>query len=175
MLRILFMYFAAIFTITGSRYVLGEDSNVVSQEVGAAHWDAIGHCEYYSRKEKSACMGEVRRCTDAHSSDVGEFKYCFVKTWGGGPTAWVDEVKARDKEEAEKQRAALLFGMKEKSKQTREQVMKRGARICKVSLEAIFPGYTEDQAEGKIKVLYQNNMFWDWPDNWYLCDERPQQ
>jgi hypothetical protein len=62
------------------------------------------------------------------------------------------------------------------SKNTYEQVILRGTKICHIDIASTFsmiPAYTEDFVNGKIKVSYSGNEFWDWPQNWYACDTKP--
>lgn len=68
------------------------------------------------------------------------------------------------------ERQARLAAMQKASIDTRRQVLKRGTKVCQVSLDDVIVGYTEDSANGKVKVLVNNKMFWDWPDNWFACD-----
>ncbi len=78
--------------------------------------------------------------------------------------------KKKAEYDRELERQARLSAMQKASIDTRTQVLKRGTKVCQVSLDNVVVGYTEDSANGKVKVLVNNRLFWDWPDNWYACD-----
>jgi len=63
-----------------------------------------------------------------------------------------------------------LFAYKKKlSEETREDVKKVGATVCHVELQ--LSGNVERFVNNKIKVSIYDKQFWDWPDNWYLCEQ----
>lgn len=78
--------------------------------------------------------------------------------------------KKKAEYDKELERQARLSAMQKASIDTRAQVLKRGTKVCQVSLDDVVVGYTEDSANGKVKVLVNNRLFWDWPDNWFACD-----
>lgn len=91
----------------------------------------------------------------------------------------VDEKLARQKFEKEKrlkeelmlkQQQEHLAALKEASVNSRKQVMQKGTKVCLVSAENFVVSYTEESANGKIKLLVNNQYIWDWPDHWYACD-----
>jgi len=78
--------------------------------------------------------------------------------------------KKKAKYDRELERQARLAAMQKASIDTRSKVLKRGTKVCQVSLDDVVVGYTEDSANGKVKVLVNNKLIWDWPDNWFACD-----
>ncbi|RQW63487.1 hypothetical protein [Vibrio viridaestus] len=88
----------------------------------------------------------------------------------------IDDKKAQElaKKKAEYdreiERQARLQAMQKASIDTRAKVLRRGTKVCQVSLDDVVVGYTEDAANGKVKVLVNNKLIWDWPDNWFACD-----
>lgn len=78
--------------------------------------------------------------------------------------------------EAQREMERKLNYMKEYSQSTRKIVMMTGSRICKVTLKPVAGfdvGFTEGQANGKIKIRnYNGKIIWDRPENWYLCENR---
>ncbi|MCE0492593.1 hypothetical protein [Vibrio salinus] len=78
--------------------------------------------------------------------------------------------KKKAEYDRELERQARLAAMQKASIDTRAQVLKRGTKVCQVSLDHVVVGYTEDSANGKVKVLVNNKLIWDWPDNWFACD-----
>jgi len=63
--------------------------------------------------------------------------------------------------------------LKKLSSNTRNKVILKGSRICSTNPASdlyLSATFTEDYANGKIKVSWGESSFWDWPAKWYLCE-----
>lgn len=74
-------------------------------------------------------------------------------------------------EKRKREKANYLASLKKASEESRGDVIKKGSKVCLVNTEKRVVGFTEDFANGKIKLLIDNSYTWDWPKNWYLCDK----
>ncbi|MBG0759910.1 hypothetical protein BOO22_10800 [Vibrio cidicii] len=95
------------------------------------------------------------------------------------PNFTTREVKLAEKKEQQRKEKEYklskqqkeLTELKQRSLDTRSQVLTKGTRICSVSIDNQIVAYTEDSTDKKIKVVVGYNTIWDWPDNWYACDK----
>ncbi|MFM2479723.1 hypothetical protein [Celerinatantimonas sp. MCCC 1A17872] len=92
-----------------------------------------------------------------------------------------EQRKAGEKraEEQAKAHERYLASLKQLSKQTRALVLTRGTKICSIAslINKVGPqiyGFTQDTSNGKIEININNQLVWDWPQNWYACDHKPQ-
>ncbi len=77
---------------------------------------------------------------------------------------------ARLRQEKINKKSRLLQSREEASIRTRKFVMQKGSRICSVYKKIGIAFFTEDVANGKIKIKMGQHDIWDWPKNWYLCE-----
>lgn len=83
------------------------------------------------------------------------------------------KVEEKRKQEKVKAHERYLASLKQLSKKTRVLVLTRGTKIC--SIDGMqFNGFTQDISNGKIEINIDNQLIWDWPQNWYACDHKPQ-
>lgn len=130
----------------------------------------FGYGTLYEPIQKESFKGWVLRYYELKNSSTLPQNHFPKFTTREAKLAEKKEQQRKEKEYELSRQQKEIAELKQKSLDTRSQVLTKGTRICSVSLDNKIVAYTEDSTDKKIKVVVGSNSIWDWPDNWYACD-----